>query len=40
MGNHENGVWVAGLNNDEKIIIKGHEFVKAGESVIPVTATN
>lgn len=40
MGSHENGVWVAGLNNDEKIIIKGHEFVKAGESVIPVTATN
>lgn len=40
MGNHENGVWVSGLDNNVQIIVKGHEFVKAGESVTPVIATN
>lgn len=40
MGNHENGVWIAGLENNDQVIIKGHEFVKAGETVSPVTATN
>lgn len=40
MGNHENGVWIAGLENNDQIIVKGHEFVKAGETVATVTATN
>lgn len=40
IGNHEDGVWVSGLDNSSKIIVEGHEFVKAGETVNPVTATN
>ncbi len=40
IGNHPTGVWVSGLDNSDKIIIEGHEFVKAGESVKTVTAVN
>lgn len=40
IGNHESGVWVSGLDESSKIIIEGHEFVKAGEAVNAVTAVN
>lgn len=40
IGNHPTGIWVAGLDNNSKIIIEGHEFVKAGETVKTVTAVN
>lgn len=33
VGNHEDGIWITGVNNDEKLIVQGHEFVKAGEIV-------
>ncbi|MCC3860843.1 efflux RND transporter periplasmic adaptor subunit [Pseudemcibacter aquimaris] len=40
VGNHESGIWVTGVSNGENIIVEGHEFVKAGESVSPVAAQN
>lgn len=40
IGNHEDGVWVSGIENNSRIIIEGHEFVKSGEPVNPVTAVN
>ncbi len=40
LGNHETGIWVSGLENNSKIIVEGHEFVKAGETVNTVTAVN
>jgi len=40
MGNHETGIWVSGLANNSKIIVEGHEFVKAGETVNTVVAVN
>lgn len=40
MGNHDSGVWISGIGSDVQIIVEGHEFVKAGEAVTPVTATN
>lgn len=36
LGNHENGIWFTGIQDGSKLIIEGHEFVKAGEKVKPV----
>lgn len=40
IGNHNAGVWVSGVQNGTKIIVEGHEFVKAGISVNPVLSSN
>ncbi len=40
IGNHENGVWVSGIDNNSRIIVEGHEFVKSGEPVKTVLASN
>lgn len=40
IGNHEDGVWVSGIEDNSKVIIEGHEFVKAGEPVKTVLASN
>jgi len=40
IGNHETGVWVSGIENNSRIIVEGHEFVKSGEAVNTVTAVN
>ncbi|MDG1707625.1 MAG: efflux RND transporter periplasmic adaptor subunit, partial [Emcibacteraceae bacterium] len=40
LGNHEDGIWISALPANEKIIIKGHEFVKAGEIVNPILDIN
>lgn len=40
LGNHENGIWVGGVKDNSRIIIQGHEFVKAGERVNAVQENN
>ena len=40
VGNYEDGIWVTGIDNNSKIIIEGHDFVKAGEPVKAVEASS
>ena len=37
LGNNEDGIWVSGIRSNSKLITEGHEFVKAGEKVRPVS---
>ncbi|MEZ5757003.1 MAG: efflux RND transporter periplasmic adaptor subunit [Emcibacteraceae bacterium] len=40
VGNYENGIWVTGIDNNSKIIVEGHEFVKTGEDVKAVETSS
>ncbi len=40
LGNHKDGIWFSGIDDNSKLIIEGHEFVKAGETVKPILSSN
>lgn len=40
LGNHADGIWISNIDASTKIIVEGHEFVKAGEIVNAVPLQN
>lgn len=40
LGNHADGIWISNIDASSKIIVEGHEFVKAGEIVKAVPLQN
>jgi len=40
LGNHADGIWISSIDESSKIIVAGHEFVKAGEIVKTVPLQN